>query len=133
MAQLQCVNNKVAGKVYTRYRVEYPRDIVERAGWNAKQRLTFRVDAKRNVIVTAAAPKEKPKKTTFEEFRDAVIQIVRSDSTKDWTWCRIRSVNSALPKTPSALWVDKMERECGLERVNGPNGMIWQLGLPLKE
>jgi hypothetical protein len=101
-----------------------PNDVVTKAGWQAGTEIRYELDGKGRVMMTPTAPKPKPKKMPYDEFKKAVCGIL-SSAPDGLSWSQIRERDRSLPIKPNALWVDHMERECGLKRVKGPNGTIW--------
>jgi len=58
--KLQYVQSRIGDKIYGKYQVAVPRDIVERAGWKANEEVMFRADGKGRIIATIHPPQEKP-------------------------------------------------------------------------
>ena len=119
---------------YEKYQVVLPTTMVQTAGWKPNETISFQTgptqpDGKRKITLTATVQQTKVRKMTFEEFGEAVILVLRSDPKQEWTWTEISAANPNLPKKPHDGWVHRMEIECGLKRVKGPNGKIWQLDL----
>lgn len=128
--KLQYAQCKIGEKTYGKYQVVVPSNIVQIAGWKANERISFQAgpsqpDGKRRIILTAAKPEAKVSRMVFEEFSDSVCRVLRSGPTQEWTWTKIRAANPDLPKKPHALWVHRMEAECGLKREKGPTGTVW--------
>ncbi len=127
MTQLQYVECKIGNKVYGKYQVVVPRDIVERAGWKAKEQVVFRAAGKGRIIATAHTPDQKTEKMTYVEFKDAV-KVVLDSASEGLTWSEIRLRNSTLPLKPHALWVRQLEADIQLEREPKSGKSIWSIG-----
>lgn len=126
MTQLQYVQYKNGDKVYGKYQVVVPRDIIQKAGWKPKEEVRFNADRKGRIIATAHAPEPKLKKMTYEEFSNYVLSILESTS-KGLTWSEIRVRNPALPLKPHALWVRMLESDIHLERETRSGRSVWSI------
>lgn len=129
MPQVQYVESKIGEKVYGKFQVVVPREYAYKAGWKAQQQLTFRVPGKGRILLTAYTPELKPKKLTYEEFRDAISFRLRS-APKGLTYSQVRVMDPRLPVKPPAIWVGRLEADIGLTRIPDPGTgyRIWKLG-----
>jgi len=69
---------------------------------------------------------EKPKKMTYEEFRDRIAKTLKAEP-KGLTWTEIRERLALPQKVPNNKWVRQMEKDIGLLRVEEAKGVIWRL------
>jgi bifunctional DNA-binding transcriptional regulator/antitoxin component of YhaV-PrlF toxin-antitoxin module len=126
MAQLQDIKTTIGDKVYHKYQIVLPTDIVEKVGWKPKDKLVYAAASNGRIIVSARAQEQKTKKMTYVEFRDAV-QTTLAPFSEGLTWSEIRSKNPSLPLPPNALWVRQLERDIQLKREHKKGKMIWTI------
>ena len=102
------------GRVYFKHQIVIPKGIVSVVGWQPQAKLD--VDRKGRIIVQLHPPETKPKKLTYEDFREQVHQILLLEPN-GLTWSKIRERAPNLPIKPNALWVRMLGSEIGLKRL----------------
>jgi hypothetical protein len=66
--------------------------------------------------------------TTYEDFRAAIEQTIRSSPGGSLTWTEIRTTAKLPQKFPNNEWVHRLEKDIGLQRKRDAHGIIhWTL------
>ncbi|MDA4118896.1 MAG: hypothetical protein OK455_11215, partial [Thaumarchaeota archaeon] len=66
-------------------------------------------------------------KMPYEEFRDKILDTLQY-SDKGMTWTEIRSQLKLDQVVPNNKWVRQMEKDIGLMRIKGSDGVIvWRV------
>lgn len=76
-------------------------------------------------------PQEKPKKMSYEEFRDKIKGLLETEPD-GLTWTVIRDTLDLPQKVPNNLWVRMIEEDIGLtrRRNNTVAKVVWKLPKP---
>jgi hypothetical protein len=68
---------------------------------------------------TSSTTHTRPRRMTYEDFKNAGFPILLNAPTAGMTWSQVRAGNLALPIKPHALWVRRLEGDIGLKRDSG--------------
>jgi len=69
---------------------------------------------------------EKGEKTSYEEFKKKVEEVLRAESG-GLTWAEIKKRTNLRQKVPNNMWVKMMENDIGLVREKRERRTIWRL------
>jgi bifunctional DNA-binding transcriptional regulator/antitoxin component of YhaV-PrlF toxin-antitoxin module len=116
----------VKGKEYSKWVLVIPSSQIEKLGWSEGAELESKVKKKKLIIERQINPPEKPKKMTYEEFRDSIEKLLKNKK-KELTWTQIREELNLPQKVPNNLWVRTMERDIGLIRERIGTRTVWKL------
>lgn len=94
--------------------------------WNEGDELEGTVKHKALVIRKQLNPSEKPKKMTYEEFRDRIRELIKEEK-KGLSWTEIKAKIGLPQKVRNNLWVKMMEKDIGLVREKVGTKTIWRL------
>jgi len=127
--KLQRQVSRVIGKTqYAKWVVTIPPKQVEELSWKEGDELRSTVSGKTLSVKKASNPDAKPNKMTYEEFRDQIAMLLRSEP-KGLSWTEIREKLKLPQKVPNNLWVRLMDRDIGLKRKfdNETGKTMWSL------
>jgi bifunctional DNA-binding transcriptional regulator/antitoxin component of YhaV-PrlF toxin-antitoxin module len=114
--KLQRIETKRFSRVYVKYQVVVPNQVIAQAGWAPKDEIGFQLDRKGRIVMEPCQPKPKSKKLSYNQLKDNVQRILTSEHS-GLTWSEIQKRVPALPSTPNALWVRRLEADIGLQRT----------------
>jgi bifunctional DNA-binding transcriptional regulator/antitoxin component of YhaV-PrlF toxin-antitoxin module len=115
-----------------KYQLTVPETSIEKLGWKEGDELQDIVHEGSLVITPSIGGAKKVRriittKMSYEEFREKVRQTLQY-SDKGMTWTQIRSQLKLDQVVPNNKWVRQMEKDIGLVRVKGSNGVIvWRV------
>jgi bifunctional DNA-binding transcriptional regulator/antitoxin component of YhaV-PrlF toxin-antitoxin module len=101
-------------KEYTKHQVVIPNDLTERLGWRRGVCLEARLTAK-GVLLRKVESIVQVEKPDYEQFKEAVIGTLRTE-LKGCRWSILRLKAGLRQKTPSPIWVKRLEDELVLQR-----------------
>lgn len=83
------------------------------------------------IVKPQTTPKQKPKRMSYEEFRDRIKGLLETKSD-GLTWTAIRDTLDLPQKVPNNLWVRMLERDIGLirKRDHAVAKIVWKLPKP---
>jgi bifunctional DNA-binding transcriptional regulator/antitoxin component of YhaV-PrlF toxin-antitoxin module len=121
------VSRRSTGKEYVKHQVVIPNDIMAQLGWSPGDQLEARIQSK-VLLLHKVTPEPKLGKPDYEEFKGAVTKVLRA-MPKGTVWSQIRQLACLNQRTPSPLWVKKLEDEDILIRVKdqATSQIIWSL------
>lgn len=104
-----------------------PNNAIEQVGWTQGDYLDVRVTPK-GMLIYKTDPKQKTKQLSYEEFKEAVTRTL-STIPKGCPWSELKLKADLKQRTPSPIWVRRMENERILERVrdHATFRVIWRL------
>lgn len=114
------------GKEYSKWVLVIPSQQIEQLGWNEGQELEGSVAEEGLLIAKVTNHMQKPKKISYEEFRDSIENFLKNKKEGS-TWEEIRITLNFTQKVPNNLWVRTMERDIGLLREKVGTKNIWRL------
>lgn len=114
------------GKKYSKWVVIIPSSKIDKLGWNEGDELESVVKGNTLLIKHLLNPPEKPKKMTYEEFRDRIEELLKNEE-KGLSWTEIKAKLGFPQKVPNNLWVRMMERDIGLIREKVGTKTIWRV------
>lgn len=110
-----------------KHQVVIPNNDIQQLGWKSGDYLERRITAK-GLFLYKVDPRLQTKEPEYEEFKQAVTRTlaVLQDGC---TWSELRLKASLRQRTPSPIWVRRMEDEKILERVRdrATFRVIWRL------
>jgi antitoxin component of MazEF toxin-antitoxin module len=115
-----------------KYVITLPETIIDELGWEAGSELEATKKDKSLVVDFVANPSELEKqvtvkKMTYEEFRDKIKGTLQYND-KGMTWTQIRGTLKLDQVVPNNKWVRRMEKDIGLIRVKGTDGVVlWRI------
>jgi hypothetical protein len=116
-----------------KYVITLPETIIDELGWESGSELEATRKAQSIVVdfvsnpVEARKKKIVPPKMTYEQFRDKIKGALQYND-KGMTWTQIRTSLRLNQVVPNNKWVRRMERDIGLMRVKGNDGVIvWRI------
>ena len=115
MSLMRQISRQVGNNEYAKWMIIIPPSAVEKLGWKEGQELESQVKGRILVIKPQGKRKEKPKKMTYEEFRDRIKELLKTEP-QGLTWTDIRNTLKLPQKVPNNLWVRMMEKDIGLVR-----------------
>ena len=101
-------------------------------GWEAGSELEASKKEKSLIVDCVATPSEIAKqesveKMTYEEFRDRIKRSLQYND-RGMTWTQIRTQLKLDQVVPNNKWVRRMEKDMGLIRVKGKDGIVlWRI------
>lgn len=113
---------------YVKWTIVVPPSQIEELGWKEGMKLESNVKGKMLVVKPQTRPKDKPKKMSYEDFRDKIAVILKTEPN-GLSWTRIRDRLKLPQKVPNNLWVRMMEKDIGLIRMldNKTAKTIWKV------
>jgi antitoxin component of MazEF toxin-antitoxin module len=122
------ISRIVNGNEYAKWVIVIPPLHIEKLGWNEGMELESYIKGKMLVVRPQTKPKEKPKKMSYEEFRERISEILKTEP-RGISWTEIRDRLKLPQKVPNNLWVRMMEKDIGLVRKldNRTAKTIWRL------
>lgn len=125
--KVQKSSHRLRGREYVKHQVVIPNTIMEQLGWVQGDQLEARISPK-GLLLYKIALKPKARKLGYEEFKGAVLKVL-SGLPKGCVWSELRQLASLRQRTPSPLWVKKLEDENVLIRIKDPatSQIVWSL------
>jgi len=122
------ISRIVDGNEYAKWTIVIPPSQIEELGWNEGMELESSAKRKRLVVRPRTRPKEKPKKMSYEEFRERILETLKREP-KGLSWTEVRDRLKLPQKVPNNLWVRMMEKDIRLVRTldNKTAKTIWRL------
>ena len=120
------------GGIQYKYVVTIPEHIIDELGWKEGCQLSSAVRAKSLLIKHVSDPieeKEKilTKRMSYEQFRDKIRRALEYNDL-GMTWTKLRNNLQLDQVVPNNKWVRRMEKDIGLMRVKGSDGVIlWRV------
>src|SRR5438445_7112162 len=120
------------GGVQYKYSIIIPEQIIQELGWREGSELRALVNRKSLVIRFQSGPEEErampaTPKMAYEQFRDKIRHALQYKDN-GMTWTQVRRFLSLDQVVPNNKWVRRLERDIGLERIKGPDGLIrWRV------
>lgn len=115
MRLMRQISRHVGDNEYAKWIIIVPPSDVEKLGWSEGQELESQVKGRMLVIKPQGKRKAKPKKMAYEEFRDKIKELLKTEPL-GLTWTDIRNTLKLPQKVPNNLWVRMMENDIGLVR-----------------
>jgi bifunctional DNA-binding transcriptional regulator/antitoxin component of YhaV-PrlF toxin-antitoxin module len=115
------------GKEHYKYVITIPKKMVETMRWGEGDEL--RAQVRENYLVLKKVGEkeiEKGEKTSYEEFKKKVEEVLRAESG-GLTWAEIKKRTNLRQKVPNNMWVKMMENDIGLVREKRERRTIWRL------
>jgi antitoxin component of MazEF toxin-antitoxin module len=115
-----------------KYVVTLPEHLIGDLGWEAGSELQATKRDKSLVVDFVSGPMKMGKRTTapkmtYEEFREKIKRVLQYND-KGMTWTEIRTQLKLEQVVPNNKWVRRMEKDIGLLRVKGKDGVIlWRI------
>jgi antitoxin component of MazEF toxin-antitoxin module len=127
--KLQCQVSRVVGATkYVKWVVTLPPKQINEVGWQEGDELESKVNGKTLVVKKSNNPDPKPSKMTYEEFRDKIESLLKSEPN-GLSWTEIKQKLKLPQRVPNNLWVRTMDKDIGLIRKfdNASGKTIWRL------
>lgn len=115
-----------------KYVITLPETIVSDLGWEPGSELEALKHDHSLLVSCVATPSEVAKresveKMTYEEFCDRIKGTLQYND-KGMTWTEVRTKLRLNQVVPNNKWVRRMEKDIGLIRVKGKNGIVlWRI------
>lgn len=121
------ISRRIVDKEYVKHQIVLPNNAVEQVGWSQGDHLGVRVSRK-GILLYKVDPEQQIKEPDYEEFKEAVTRTL-SAIPKGCTWSELRLKADLEQRTPSSIWVTRMEGEGILKRVRDhvTSRTIWKL------
>jgi len=118
----------VDGNEYAKWVIVIPPSQIEKLGWVEGIELESCVKGRMLVVMPQTKRKGKPKRMSYEEFREKISGILKTEPG-GLSWTEIRDRLKLPQKVPNNLWVRMLEKDIGLVRVldNKIAKTIWRL------
>ena len=121
------ITRTIEGKEYYKWVITLPSKLVEEVGWQEGDALGVGVNVDVLTIWREPNPKRGQTKLPYEEFRDKIAELLRSQS-QGLSWTEIKQKLGFKQRVPNNLWVRMMEKDIGLIRKkDNEDRMIWRL------
>jgi bifunctional DNA-binding transcriptional regulator/antitoxin component of YhaV-PrlF toxin-antitoxin module len=120
------VTRRVNRKEYIKFQLVIPNEFTSQLGWNGGDYIQG-VITRRGFLLRKSEPKQQTKKPGYCQFKDAVISVlIRHPRGTVWTTIGLES--GLAQKTPSPIFVKRMEDEGILERHReaATSQVIWK-------
>jgi bifunctional DNA-binding transcriptional regulator/antitoxin component of YhaV-PrlF toxin-antitoxin module len=120
------VSRRVNGREYIKFQLVIPNQFTSPLGWNGGDYIQG-VITRRGLLLRKAEPKQQAKKPSYCQFRDAVVSVlIRHPGGTVWTTIGLEG--GLVQKTPSPIYVKRMEHEGMLERHRdaATSQVIWK-------
>ena len=119
------------GDVQYKYVVTIPEHVIDELGWKEGSELSSSVRAKSLLIRHVSDPIEEKavakRKVTYEQFRDRIKRALEYNDV-GMTWTKLRINLQFDQVVPNNKWVRRLEKDIGLMRVKGVDGVIlWRV------
>ena len=135
MATLQTrISRRVADREYVKSELVIPRELVQRLSWSDNQTVDFKLYGSDKLLLIPTEPRQRPVKLAFEAFAATVLRVL-TENPRGLTWSRIRELGRLEQATPNPVWVYRMEKEHGLQRIRDGKTMqvLWKLTNPTSD
>jgi antitoxin component of MazEF toxin-antitoxin module len=115
-----------------KYVITVPETLIDQLGWKTGSELQATVKESSLVVNFVSSPSGKSKrivaaKMTYEEFRDKIKGVLQYND-KGMTCTQVRARLKLDQVVPNNKWVRRMEKDIGLMRVKGTDGVIvWRV------
>jgi hypothetical protein len=125
------ISRRVGGKEYVKSELVIPRELVQKLRWSDDQTVDFKPHGSNKLLLIPTEPKQTPVKLAFEAFAATVLRVL-TENPQGLTWSRIRELGRLEQATPNPIWVYRMEKEHGLQRIRDGKTMrvVWKLTDP---
>ncbi len=130
--QKQTAYKLESGVAQYKYVVTIPEPIIEELGWNEGSELIASVSGRSLVMNRISSPVKQQRKVesakmTYDQFRDKIRRALQYNDL-GMTWTRLRNHLELDQVVPNNKWVRRMEKDIGLMRVKGSDGVIlWRV------
>ncbi|MCJ7457241.1 hypothetical protein MUP07_10965 [Candidatus Bathyarchaeota archaeon] len=120
------VTRRVNGKEYIKFQLVIPNEFTSHLGWNGGDYIQG-VITRRGFLLRKSEPKQQTKKPGYCQFKDAVISVLIRHP-RGTVWTTIGLEGGLAQKTPSPIFVKRMEDEGILERHRdaATSQVIWK-------
>jgi bifunctional DNA-binding transcriptional regulator/antitoxin component of YhaV-PrlF toxin-antitoxin module len=120
-------SRRLGSKQYVKHQVVIPNSDIKQLGWKAGDYLERRITAK-GLFLCKVDPRLRTKEPEYEEFKQAVTRTL-AVLEKGCTWSELRLKADLAQRTPSPIWVTRMEDEGILKRARDhvTSRTIWKL------
>lgn len=112
--------------------ITLPESVIDKLGWQAGSELQATIRDKSVVVDFVSNPVKRGRrivadKMTYDEFRDKIKGTLEYND-KGMTWTQIRDKLKLNQVVPNNKWVRRMEKDIGLIRVKGTDGVVlWRM------
>jgi len=130
--QKQVAYKRDGDKVQFKYVVTVPEQIVEELEWEEGSELTASVKGRNLVVERVSGPQKEMRrifssKMSYEDFREKIKEALEYKD-EGMTWTKIRGSLQLNQVVPNNKWVRRLERDIGLMRVKGSDGVVlWRV------
>jgi antitoxin component of MazEF toxin-antitoxin module len=120
------------GRWQNKYVITLPEPLINELGWESGSELEATKRDKSILVDFVSNPSKIGKriaatKMTYDEFRDK-IKAALQYSDKGITWTQLRGHLKLDQVVPNNKWVRRMEKDIGLLRVKGKDGVVvWRI------
>jgi antitoxin component of MazEF toxin-antitoxin module len=120
------------GRWQYKYVMTLPEPLISELGWESGSELEAKKRDKSIVVDFVSSPAKIGKriiatKMTYEEFRDKIKGALQYND-KGMTWTQLRGHLKLNQVVPNNKWVRRMEKDIGLLRVKGTDGVVtWRI------
>jgi bifunctional DNA-binding transcriptional regulator/antitoxin component of YhaV-PrlF toxin-antitoxin module len=120
------VSRRVNGKEYIKFQLVIPNEFASRLGWNGGDYIQGIITRGR-LLLRKTELKEEHKKPSYCQFKDAVVKVLIKHP-EGIAWTTIGLEGDLTQKTPSPIYVKRMEDEGILERHRdtGTCQVVWK-------
>jgi bifunctional DNA-binding transcriptional regulator/antitoxin component of YhaV-PrlF toxin-antitoxin module len=121
------VSRRVNGKEYIKFQLVIPNEFTSQLGWNGGDFIQGAITRGGGFLLRKTEPKQQDKKPSYCQFRDAVASVLIKHPGGT-VWTTIVHEGGLAQKTPSPIYVRKMEQEGMLERQRdaATSQVIWK-------
>jgi len=123
------ISRRIGGREYVKHQVVIPNNIITQAGWSPRDHIEARTTA-RGILLYKTEPMQSDKRLEYEQFKSTVVNALTT-VPQGCTWSELRLKSGVEQKTPSPVWVRRMEAENSLQRARdqATSQIIWKLPL----
>jgi len=135
LATLQTrTSRRVGSKEYVKSELVIPRELVQKLSWSNDQTINFRLHGSNKLLLIPTEPRQRPIKLAFETFAATVLRVL-AEHPQGLIWSEIRQLGELSQITPNPIWVYRMQRERGLQRVRDGKSLqiLWKLTSPTSD
>jgi bifunctional DNA-binding transcriptional regulator/antitoxin component of YhaV-PrlF toxin-antitoxin module len=121
------ISRRLRDKVYSKFQVAIPNNLISQLKWEAGDNLEGKI-TKKGLLIYKTEQKQRRERIDYEHFKDIVTRTLAS-MPEGCTWTELRLKSGLTQVTPSPIWVKTMKDEGILKRFKEPgtSRLIWKL------
>jgi bifunctional DNA-binding transcriptional regulator/antitoxin component of YhaV-PrlF toxin-antitoxin module len=124
------VSHTRGNREYVKHQIVIPNRIIDQLEWSQGDCIEATIRSK-GLLLRKIRQESKLEELDYEQFKEAVLKVLQS-LPEGCAWSKLRQLATLYQKTPSPLWVKKLEDENILLRTKDQttSQLIWSLREP---